>query len=97
MIRIVKLTLDPEKVEDFLKMFNEKKTHIRNFPGCNRLELLKNINQPGVFFTYSWWDSETDLNNYRDSELFQTTWAYTKTMFIGKPEAWSVEQEYILE
>ena len=27
--------------------------------------MLKDINDVNVIFTYSWWDSEDDLNNYR--------------------------------
>ena len=44
------------------------------------------------FFTYSYWDSENDLNNYRKSELFNEVWTFTKKLFNAKPEAWSVEK-----
>jgi len=45
-----------------------------------------------VFFTYSYWDSEKDLNNYRDSQLFKEVWSNTKILFNLKPEAWSVDK-----
>jgi heme-degrading monooxygenase HmoA len=62
-------------------------------PGCNHLELLNDIKTSNIFFTYSYWDSENDLNNYRDSELFKEVWSKTKVLFNDKPEAWSVEQQ----
>jgi len=95
-IRIVKMTFDTEKVNDFLTHFNEWKNQIRNMPGCTHLELLNDINNPNIFFTYSNWNSENDLNNYRNSELFENVWTKTKTWFAAKPEAWSVEQKEIL-
>ena len=96
MIRIVKMTFDPEKVNEFLEIFNSSKHLIRAMQGCNRLELLNDINSPNIFFTYSYWNSENDLNNYRTSELFANVWSKTKVLFSVKAEAWSVEQKVVL-
>ena len=56
MIRIVKMTFDPEKVSEFENLFSENKHKIRSFEGCNHLELLRGMNYPNIFFTYSFWD-----------------------------------------
>lgn len=96
-IRIVKMTFQADKVSEFLSVFNESKERIRNMPGCSHLELLSDINSPNVFFTYSYWNSEHDLNAYRDSELFSKVWSNTKILFEAKPEAWSVEQKVVLQ
>jgi (4S)-4-hydroxy-5-phosphonooxypentane-2,3-dione isomerase len=96
-VRIVKMTFDPAKVSEFLTVFNESKTFIRNRKGCTHLELLNDIHAKNIFFTYSYWDSETDLNNYRNSNLFENVWAKTKPLFIAKAEAWSVEQFSIVK
>ncbi len=95
-IRIVKMTFIPEKTTDFLNHFNGWKEQIRNMPGCSHLELLNDINNSDIFFTYSYWDSEDNLNNYRNSELFKNVWAKTKILFADNPEAWSVEQKVVL-
>ncbi len=89
--RIVKLTLQPDKVTDFIALFNSSKSSIRNTKGCNHVELLCDIKLPHLFFTYSSWDSEEDLNRYRDSELFKNIWSKTKPMFSEKAEAWSLK------
>ena len=83
----------PEKVTEFLSVFDASKQLIRKMPGCTHLELLNDINSPSIFFTYSYWNSENDLNKYRDSDLFKTVWSQTKILFDAKPEAWSVEQK----
>lgn len=92
MIRIVKLTIQPDFVERFLDHFNKVSMDIRSFSGCNKLELLADINSPGVLFTYSYWDNEEALIQYQQSELFRSTWAVVKPLFAAKAEAWSMER-----
>ncbi len=92
LIRIVKMTFHPEHVGAFLENFELMKEKIRSAPGNRLLELYRDKADPSVFFTYSYWDSEADLNNYRESELFYGVWAYTKKLFSTKPEAWSVDK-----
>ena len=70
-------------------MFEERKGTIKSFRGCTHLELWQDSKQPNVFFTYSNWNSEEDLNHYRYSEFFKETWGLTKTMFKEKAQAWS--------
>ncbi len=91
-VRIVKMTFREEEVSAFLENFHKNKAQIRNFPGCERLLLLNDINHTNVYFTYSWWQGEEDLESYRKSELFQGVWAFTKSLFAAKPEAWSTEE-----
>ena len=79
-----------EEVDHFLRLFNESKTQIRAFPGCEHLELFQATADPTTFFTYSYWESEAALNVYRDSPLFKSVWAQTKVLFAQKPQAWSV-------
>ncbi len=95
--RIVKLTFREEETENFIQIFEESKDKIRAREGCRYLELLRGKRDSNIFFTYSFWDSEDHLNQYRHSELFKATWAKTKALFAGKPEAWSVDSLEILE
>jgi quinol monooxygenase YgiN len=95
-LRIVRMTFQPDKVATFLAMFDERKERIRNFPGCQYLELWKQTGTDNVFFTYSHWDSESSLDHYRFSEFFKDTWTKTKACFAEKPQAWSVERAIAL-
>jgi quinol monooxygenase YgiN len=93
-VRIVKMVFEPSQTDAFLKVFDASKEQIRNFDGCLFLELLRGKNTDNIFFTHSHWLSEQHLENYRNSELFKTTWAATKVLFKEKPEAWSLESKY---
>ncbi|OAB77306.1 putative quinol monooxygenase [Cochleicola gelatinilyticus] len=89
--RIVKMEFDEIKIPEFLANFETVKQKIRNYPGCLFLELYHDKNNPTIFFTYSRWKEEQDLENYRHSELFKGVWAKTKPMFKEKAQAWSVD------
>ncbi len=91
MLRIVKMTFTPGEEEKFLGYFHESAPNIRSFPGCMSLELLRGKDDPNVFFTYSQWQNEEDLQAYRKSELFSSTWARVKPLFKCKAEAWSID------
>tara|TARA_R110002096_G_scaffold351893_2_gene544919 strand:+ start:374 stop:670 length:297 start_codon:yes stop_codon:yes gene_type:complete len=92
LVRIVKMSFEPSKIEEFLANFETVKEKIRNFKGCNFLELYRDQNNTNIFFTYSYWNTEANLNTYRHSELFKNVWSKTKPLFNEKPEAWSVDK-----
>lgn len=96
-VRIVKMGFHEDKIDAFLANFDEVKQHIRNFPGNRFLELYRDKKDPTVFFTYSYWEDEQDLENYRKSELFTEVWAFTKQLFDRKAEAWSVDKVVTLQ
>ena len=92
LIRIVKMSFHEEKIASFLNNFDLMKDHIRNSPGNRLLELYQDKKNPCIFFTYSYWETENDLENYRNSALFDEVWTFTKKLFNAKPEAWSVDK-----
>ncbi len=96
LIRIVKMTFEPDKAKAFLKVFEDSKHLIRQMDGCHHLELLQDYNLPNSFSTYSYWTNEESLNNYRNSNLFKEVWAKTKILFSAKPIAFSLKQHTIV-
>lgn len=80
-----------EALPEFHALFAATCLKIRAFPGCQHLELLQQHERPEILFTLSYWNGPEDLENYRHSELFKETWAKTKILFDGKPEAWTME------
>lgn len=91
-VRIVKMSFDPDKIEEFLNNFHQNKEKIRDSKGCSFLELYQDKNKKNVYFTYSYWETEQDLEIYRNSDLFKNIWTKTKILFNKKPEAWSVDK-----
>jgi quinol monooxygenase YgiN len=88
--RIVKMTFRSECCDDFLNIFEKYKKQIRAAEGCTHLTLLQAQDEPYVFFTYSKWNSEKDLDAYRYSPVFAEVWPQVKIMFVAPAEAWTV-------
>ncbi|MBA9076279.1 MULTISPECIES: putative quinol monooxygenase [Rufibacter] len=89
LIRIVRMTFLEDRVPAFLEIFKASREKIAAFPGCQRVDLLQDYHLPHVYSTYSLWDSEEALNNYRKSELFGSVWKPTKALFSEPAQAFS--------
>ena len=89
--RIVKLTFQEDKVDEFKALFHSRKDKIVSSKGCHSVDLLQHIKQPNVFFTYSFWENEDALNAYRHTDLFAEVWKRTKSKFEKRAEAWSLK------
>jgi len=86
--RIVKLSFNDGYRSEFEENFPDIQKIVLSNKGCNSVELLK-ANEPGVYFTYSIWDNETDLNTYRGTATFKRIWGMFKLNFNDKPQAWT--------
>lgn len=86
------MTFNEASSDDFRAFSREIHSKIKSFEGCTHLEIYRDLNLSNVFFSYSHWDSENDLENYRKSEFFKTTWTKVRAMFSDRPVAWSVEK-----
>lgn len=90
--RVVKMCFRPEALNSFYTLFDRISPHIRAFPGCNEVKLLVSCEDPQILFTISKWDNLESLENYRQSELFKSTWVKTKALFDQKAKAWSLSE-----
>lgn len=89
-MRIVRLSFDPYKIEHFIDLFESSKDKISAFDGCTSLQLKRDEAQDNVFYTVSQWESNDHLQNYRHSALFKNVWGKTKVLFNEKPMAFSL-------
>ena len=90
-VRWVHMHFRPEEVERFIGVFDQSKEAIRTSPGCLSLRLLQDPTDPCSIQTLSTWEKAEDLERYRQSRLFEDTWAKTKVLFDQKPRAYSYE------
>jgi heme-degrading monooxygenase HmoA len=86
------MSFKPDKIKEFLHNFENSKSKIKNFEGCSLLELYRDKTDPTIFFTYSYWNTEQDLNDYKNSKFFKEIWSQTKLLFNERPIAWSVDK-----
>ncbi len=89
LIRTVRMTFRPDRLDEFLGLFCEARPKIEAAPGCRYLELWEDARFPNVLTTYSHWDGPAALDAYRQSDLFRQTWARTTPLFAAAPVAHS--------
>ena len=89
LIRTVRMTFRPDRLDAFLAVFREARPRIAAAPGCRHLELWADARFPNVLTTYSHWDGADALDAYRRSALFRETWARTTPLFAAPPVAHS--------
>lgn len=89
LIRIVRLELKPENVETFRNIFWETHPNIEGFPGCLSVRLLEDAYESNVLSTWSHWEDDIALQDYRQSDLFNATWRRVKPLFKEKAVAHS--------
>ncbi len=90
--RIVRLKFKIDKRKEFLDLFENHLKSMENFKECQKLELLQDKHDPGLFFTHSQWSSLEGLEKYRSSQYFRDIWGSIKPWFEEKPHAWSLEK-----
>lgn len=90
-VRWVHMHFKTEEVEHFISVFDQSKEAIRQSPGCVSLRLLRDPIDVCSIQTLSRWESADDLERYRNSQLFEETWAKTKVLFDRKPQAFSYD------
>lgn len=90
--RIVRMHFTEAGVDEFLVIFDRHKEAIRNFPGCESLQLLRDADDENCYCTLSIWRDEQSLENYRKSELFGQVWGRVKTLFSERTQAFSLKK-----
>lgn len=92
LIRIVKLSISPDKISSFERFFKAQQQNILNFKGCIKVELWQDNADNTLFFTYSLWDSEACLESYRQSKFFKSIWPKTKLHFNAPAQVYSMHK-----
>ena len=95
-IRIVELHIQKDKLENVKLLLAEVAPKVRGMAGCTHLNILEDLYNSGHITTYSYWETEADLNAYRNSEVFKTFWAAIKPLFELPARAWSSDSLHYL-
>jgi quinol monooxygenase YgiN len=89
LIRVVQLDIQEDKTSLFLELYAGHQQTISQNKGCLQLQLLQEDANPNKVATLSHWESEKDLNAYRNSEFFKSLWTKVKPLFASPAKAYS--------
>jgi quinol monooxygenase YgiN len=90
------MTFRTEASAQFVEIFDQYYNQIRAAEGCCGLKLLRDVNDPRIFFTLSLWEDESFLEIYRHSATFSAVWPQVKPLFAAAAEAWTTFATYEL-
>lgn len=86
-VRIVKLTIQPAQLKQFLDIYLQSQESIKKFEGCVALQVFCDHEKPNVLFTISKWEHKKNLEAYRHSPFFKKVWSSVKPMFAAPADA----------
>ncbi len=93
-IRLVRMRFRSEEVERFLALYDRAYPVIVKQPGCHSVQLVREVNDPTAFATWSVWNDEASLDAYRRSAFFRnfSFWPEVKALFRLPAEAVSFKE-----
>lgn len=94
-VRIVRLTIDPSRTDEFVSLYEHVSARIRQFDGCRHLELWQDVRYSNIYTTCSHWRHHDDLDAYRESAFFKETWSLTRRLLAAPAEATSYRQHSV--
>ncbi len=92
LIRLVRMRFRSEEVERFLALYDQAYPIIVGQPGCRSVQLVREIDDPAAFATWSVWDDAAALDAYRRSAFFRGFWPEVKALFRAPAQAVSFEE-----
>lgn len=90
--RLVRMRFRPDAVEEFLTLYRIVNPVIRGQPGCLSVQLVREIDDPASFATWSVWENTAALDAYRRSVFFREFWPQVRALFREPAEAVSFEE-----
>ncbi len=87
-IAMNRFVVNPERSEDFEKIWRERETHLETVPGFIRFALLKG-DEPGQYVSHSTWESREAFEGWTRSESFRKAHAQARTpegIMLGHPK-----------
>jgi heme-degrading monooxygenase HmoA len=87
-IAMNRFVVNPERSEDFEKIWRERETHLEAVPGFIRFALLKG-DEPGQYVSHSTWESREAFEGWTRSESFRKAHAQARTpegIMLGHPK-----------
>lgn len=89
--RIVKMTVQMERTDEFRSILELNSQEVRTFNGCEHLEIFCDKKDRSTIFSYSIWKTERHLNQYLRSEFFRSFWPKLTQFFAAEAQAWTVD------
>lgn len=80
-IRLIHVKVDPSQIAEAERIWNEDCAPLMiRQPGCTSERLLKCIDDPGEYISYSEWESQQAIDRYRESDDHKTIQSHAQAL-----------------
>lgn len=84
------------KTKDIVKFrdtFTNYQSQIKDFKGCMQHDIFCDKEKEEIYYSYTIWDSEKNLNKYRKSTLLKEINTNIIQYCSKDPQAWTIDKE----
>ncbi len=88
-VRIVHMFFRPHALEQLMPLIHRQLRNVMSHPGCLAVKLFRDTSDPDHLCTFSIWEDQEALDDYRQSDHFIEVWSTLKSHFAKPPQAYS--------
>ena len=78
-VRLIHVNVDPSQAAEVERIWNDDCAQLMiQQKGCRSEQLLKCDDAPGEYISYSEWDSQADIDAYRESEAHKQIQSHSR-------------------
>jgi heme-degrading monooxygenase HmoA len=78
-VRLIHVNVDPSQAAEVERIWNDDCAQLMiQQKGCRSEQLLKCEDAPGEYISYSEWDSQADIDAYRESEAHKQIQSHSR-------------------
>lgn len=90
--RVIMITVPPETAQDAERVWKTECAPLMvRQKGCRSEKLMKSLDRPGLYVSYSEWDSTEDIDRYRTSTDHKTIRSETYALEGSRAVVWCYE------
>ena len=90
--RVILMNVPPESSEQAERVWKEECAPLMvRQKGCHLEKLMKSLDRPGLYISYSEWDSRDDIDRYREGTDHATIQSETRALQDARAVVWCYE------
>ncbi len=93
-LRVVKLKVDPRKMEAFQLFMENLHDEKLRLNGCLHFDFFNERQNPNIFYSYTIWEHEKFLKQYKKTDLFKEVVQTLRELCIDEPQAWTIQNVF---
>lgn len=88
------MTVKEQYIDSFRKRVPVISNEVRRVSGCMHNDIFRDRNNDNIFYSYTIWSSEEDIERYLKSMYYKEIWGDIWDYFKKEPMAWKIDNMF---